>query len=140
MSQSAPKPVDSSAVERYRRRFSGVVVSGPGEGAGSDAEERLFLLSKATNEAIWDCNLDTRTIWWNEAYERLFGRRGVDDDATADWWIERINPEDRLLTVGHLEACLSSADTHWTAEYRLRRPDGTYAPIRDRTFISRRAD
>ncbi|NQT54546.1 PAS domain-containing protein, partial [bacterium] len=37
------------------------------------SEERLSLVASATNDAVWDCDLVERTIWWNEAYDRLLG-------------------------------------------------------------------
>jgi PAS domain S-box-containing protein len=138
MSLSVTQP-DASAFERYRRRFSGFVAVGHRTEPLNDAGERLELLLQATDEAVWDCNLDTRTIWWNEAYERIFGRRSP-NEAGSDWWIERIHPEDRQHTVLGLEAALAGDATHWSGEYRFRREDGSYAPFRDRAFIARGPD
>jgi PAS domain S-box-containing protein len=136
MPPGAPEPVNP--VDSYRKRFSGIVSSGA-RGSLSDAEERLVLLANATNDAIWDCDLDSHTVWWNEGYEKLFGRRG-NDDMSPDWWIERIHPGDRDATVKSLEAALAGPGNHWIAEYRFRRADNSFAPIRDRTFIARHDD
>ena len=134
--QSEAHPV----IEKYRRRFSEQLSPSPGGTSPlSEAEERFFVLSNATAEAIWDCNLDTQTVWWNETYERLFGRRTT-DELSPEWWIERIHPEDLEKTVTGLETALSGSGNHWLAEYRFRLQDGNYAPIRDRTFIARRPD
>lgn len=139
MSLSAAGPEANPVIERYRQRFPGLSSSCRGGSPLSEAEESLLLLSNATRDAIWDCNLDTGTVWWNDAYEEVCGRRGP-DNAHPDWWIERIHPEDRERTVAALEAALSGSASYWIAEYRFRREDGGFAQIRDRTFISRRQD
>ncbi|MGV3662022.1 MAG: PAS domain-containing protein, partial [Prosthecobacter sp.] len=38
------------------------------------SEERFRLLSKATNDAIWDWDLVTDSLWWNDGLETLFGQ------------------------------------------------------------------
>jgi PAS domain S-box-containing protein len=38
-----------------------------------ESEERLRLVSRATNDAVWDWNLMTNNLWWNEGFQKLFG-------------------------------------------------------------------
>ncbi len=98
-----------------------------------------MVLSNSTQVAIWDCNLETNAVWWNETYEKLFGPRSR-AEASPDWWVERLHPEDRERTVAGLEEALAGRGNHWLAEYRFRLPGGSYGLIRDSTFISRRED
>ena len=86
MNPAAPQYDADPVIQRYLQRFTGVTPSHPTDAALSEAEERLLVLAGATNEAIWDCNLETGIVWWNEVYERLFGRRGP-DAAASDWWV-----------------------------------------------------
>ncbi len=139
MSPSPETPDACSLLESYRRRFREITRSGPGDSPLTEAEEGFVVLSNATNDAIWDCNLDSRTMWWNDTYQELFGRRRS-DEGSPDWWIERIHPEDRDRVVAGLESALAGTGNHWLAEYRFRLANGTYGIIRDRTFIARRAD
>ncbi len=126
-------------VDRYRTRFTAMARSGSGGYPLSEAEEGFVVLANATNDAIWDCNLDTRTMWWNDVYETLFGRRTSEEDS-PDWWINRIHPEDRERTVASLETALAGTGNHWLAEYRFLLSGGNYGVIRDRTFIARHPD
>ena len=48
-------------------------------------QERFELLARATNDAVWDWNLITNEIWWNEGLRTLFGLRG-DEVPTIDSW------------------------------------------------------
>lgn len=99
-------------------------------------EERFRLAIKATNDAIWDIDLKTGTVSWNETYSTLYGRPPETSDSWQ-WWIDRIHPEDREGTVGELRAAISSSASSWTREYRFQRADGRWAHIYDRAYIAR---
>src|SRR2546430_6828386 len=43
------------------------------EGALRESEERFRTLAKATNDAVWDWDLGTNKVWWNEGVLTLFG-------------------------------------------------------------------
>jgi PAS domain S-box-containing protein len=38
-----------------------------------ESEQRFQLLSKATNDAIWDWDLLTNELWWSDSFATLFG-------------------------------------------------------------------
>ena len=40
------------------------------------SQERFELVTRATSDAIWDWNLETNYIWWNEGFQKLFGYSG----------------------------------------------------------------
>jgi two-component system CheB/CheR fusion protein len=100
------------------------------------SEERFRLAIQATNDAIWDINLATGTVHWNETYATAFGRPPETKDSWQ-WWIDRIYPEDRERTVGTFRAAIDGRETTWTCEYRFLRADGSWADIYDRAFIAR---
>src|SRR2546430_432863 len=37
------------------------------------SEQRFRTLAKATNDAVWDWDLGTNTVWWSEGVFTLFG-------------------------------------------------------------------
>jgi PAS domain S-box-containing protein len=37
------------------------------------SQERFELVTRATSDAVWDWNLSTDEIWWNEGFQKLFG-------------------------------------------------------------------
>jgi PAS domain S-box-containing protein len=100
------------------------------------SEERFRLAIKATNDAIWDIDLETGTVIWNETYTTLYGRPHDTSDSWQ-WWIDRIHPEDRERTVGGLRAAIRSTESSWTCEYRFQRADRNWASIYDRAYIAR---
>jgi PAS domain S-box-containing protein len=106
------------------------------EEALRQSEERFRLAIKATNDAIWDIDLDTGVVAWNDTYSALYGRP-PDTSNSWQWWVDRIHPDDREGTAQSLRAAISSNASSWTWEYRFQRASGAWADIYDRAYISR---
>jgi PAS domain S-box-containing protein len=102
-----------------------------------ETEERYRLASRATNDAIWDWNLQTDHIRWNEAVKTLFGYAGEEVGPSGAWWKEHIHPDDRERIRSSIYAVIDGRTDHWTDEYRFLRSDGSYADILDRGYVLR---
>ncbi len=105
--------------------------------AASEAERRLFLLSEALRGSTWEVDVATRRVRWGESVAALAGFASRDLSDPFGTWIERIHPDDRERVTGSFEAALASAASSWSAEYRLRRRDGTVAVVSARAVIDR---
>ena len=103
-----------------------------------EVEERYRLARLATNDAIWDWRLDDGHVIWNQAVETLFGYRL--EQTSADWWLEHIHPSDRRRIDEAIHGVIDGGGSAWSAEYRFRRVDGSYADIFDRGTVLRDAD
>lgn len=102
------------------------------------SEERFRLATKATNDSIWDIDLKTGVVSWNDTYAKLYGRPPETSDSWQ-WWIENIHSEDRESTVAGLRSAIAGRSPTWTCEYRFRRVSGEWAYIHDRAYIARGA-
>ncbi|WP_052389526.1 PAS domain S-box protein [Belnapia moabensis] len=100
-------------------------------------EERYHLAVRATNDAIWDWDLRSDRIEWNEALHENFGHLPVQIDPSGGWWLEHIHPEDRERISRSIHAVIDGGD-RWADEYRFLRADGSYADVLDRGFMVRR--
>jgi PAS domain S-box-containing protein len=98
-------------------------------------EERFQLVARATNDAIWDWDLTSGNIWWNRGITTLFGYPAGDVAAGGDWWAARIHPDHRDAVTAGIRAVMDAGDQSWSAEYRFRRADGSYADVFDRGFV-----
>lgn len=101
------------------------------------SEERFQLASRATNETIWDWNLETNAIEWNYASETLFGYSTEQVGTDLAWWVAQIHPEDQERVTAGINAVIESRVNSWTAEYRFRRADNFYSQILDRGYLIR---
>ncbi|KIG10749.1 PAS domain S-box protein [Caballeronia concitans] len=102
-----------------------------------EAEERYRFAARATSDAIWDWDLITDTIHWNEAVEVHFGFAPADIPESSAWWKEHIHAQDRESVVASVQAVIASDNDSWLAEYRFERSDGTYADVLDRGTVLR---
>ncbi len=102
------------------------------------ANERFAMATEAAEEAIWALNIETQTATWTDVYARSFGRRPA--DASPEWWLDHIHPEDRERVQAGFESALNGGAASWTCEYRMLRADGAWANVYDRGLIARAAD
>jgi len=102
-------------------------------------EQRFEYVARATNDAIWDRNLINNQGWWGGGFYKLFGYQPGEVQPDRHWWVEQIHPQDRDRVMYGINAAVESGDEHWSAEYRCRRADGSYAFVFDRGYILRDA-
>jgi PAS domain S-box-containing protein len=101
------------------------------------AEERYRLAFRATKDAIWDCDLTTDELDWNEALQTAYGYDPETVRVTAAWWLDHIHPADRDRVDASARAAIAGTGSDWYEEYRFRRADGSYAEVRDRATVIR---
>jgi diguanylate cyclase (GGDEF)-like protein/PAS domain S-box-containing protein len=99
------------------------------------SQERFELVTRATSDAIWDWNLETDDIWWNEGFQKLFGYSEEDIGSSVESWKRRIHPDDLDRVVTDLSRHINSGKNNWWNEYRFRCEDGTYAFVIDRGYV-----
>lgn len=97
--------------------------------------ERYQILSKATNDAIWDLDMATGKIIWNQSFFTIFGYRSDEIEYTSAWWRSKIHPEDVEQVANDYEHALQSGLTNWSASYRMMSADGTYNYIHNRGYV-----
>ncbi len=110
------------------------------EKALRDSEERFNLVSRATNDVVWDWDLVADTIWWNEGVTTVLGYAPQDVGHGGDWWKERIHPDEKEAILAATQRAIETGEEFCDEEYRFRRADGTYALVRDRGYVLRDAD
>ncbi|MNS29824.1 Autoinducer 2 sensor kinase/phosphatase LuxQ [compost metagenome] len=105
-----------------------------------EEEVRFALAAKATNDAIWDWNIQTGELLWHEGICRSFGYRWDEIEMTERWREERLHPDDRDSVLAAMQAaCHDAGENVWRGDYRFRRADGTYAWVSDRGYCVRDA-
>jgi PAS domain S-box-containing protein len=105
------------------------------EEALARSETRFQLISRATNDAVWDWELNTGHIWWNENIQTLFGYSLDQVGHDVAWWYERVHPEDVERFMTTVDDAISNNWNSYSSEYRFKRLDETYAHILERGYV-----
>lgn len=103
-----------------------------------DVNERYEYVNMATNDAIYDWDLQTDHIEWGDGFFRVFGDEPSPTRYPLARWAERVHPADREAISESLGIQLADPQQHkWSAEYRFRKNDGDYAQVEEIGYIKR---
>jgi PAS domain S-box-containing protein len=100
-------------------------------------EDRFLLISKATNDVIWDWDLIHNQLWWNEAFQRVFAHKAVTIDFGAHSWVDNIYSEDQTRVLDSIHSVIDGSENQWMCEYRFVDANGTPRLVMDRGFVIR---
>ncbi|MBK0402084.1 PAS domain-containing protein [Adhaeribacter sp. BT258] len=100
-------------------------------------EEMIRVVTQAVNDVIWDWNLETNQVNWNEGFNTKFGYAVEETEPTSLSWTNRIHPEDLERVSEKIHHVIDHGEEHWTDMYRFRLKDGSYAVILDRGAVLR---
>jgi len=106
-----------------------------------ESNERYNLISKTTNDMVWDWDLLTNKVYRNkEGWKKLFGNELNENENTeVQNWDDRVHPDD----IDHVKQITDelwkpeSTKDFYEVECRMRRDDGSYVFVHDRGYIMR---
>jgi len=99
------------------------------------SQERFELVTRATSDAVWDWDLYSDEIWWNEGVCKLFGYTADEMGADKTRWRERLHPDDRERVIRDITQHIDTGKANWSDEYRFRKKDGSYSFVSDRGYV-----
>lgn len=95
---------------------------------------RLELALAASNVGVWDVELATDRLSWDDRVRTLWGfppREGYFSEAD---WLSRLHPDDRDRALDEAREAVT-ASGRFVSEYRIVRPDGAVRHIRDTASV-----
>jgi PAS domain S-box-containing protein len=98
------------------------------------------LIFKATNDVLYDLDVQAGTVLWNEALYTEYGYHVSPEINTLEWWSGHIHLDDALTVESRIAVWLEGTEDSWQAEYRFAKADGTYKYVRDRGYVIRARD
>ncbi|WP_232336599.1 chemotaxis protein CheB [Mucilaginibacter aquatilis] len=101
----------------------------------TQSEERFNLVSQATNDTIWDWNLVTNEMWRSDNFTSMFGYENNTESSNIGYWFDKVHPEDRKRVEKSVHEAINKGKHNWSAEYRFKKADDSYAIILDRGNI-----
>ncbi|MFN2430127.1 MAG: ATP-binding protein, partial [Cryomorphaceae bacterium] len=94
--------------------------------------------SMATDDAIWDWNIQEGTLFMGEGFNKLFGYKSDFKEEQANIWSSHLHKDDAQRVIRSLESAVADGETtKWTEEYRYQKRNGAYAFVIDRGLVIR---
>lgn len=105
----------------------------------AETEERFAIVAMMTTDAVWDWDVATGHVQWNNNIASVFGHDDVPVEDGFREWEAKIHPDDRTRVISSVLAAIGGKAVTWMEEYRFRRGTGTYAEVIDQGHIIRDA-
>ena len=98
--------------------------------------ERHDIISKATNDIIWDWDLLTNKVrWYGQGLKNYLPADLHENSVPHDFWARGLHPEEKKATILKLQRAIVNGGGAWEGDNRFLRNDGTYAHINTRGYI-----
>ena len=88
-------------------------------------QERYALVAQATNDGIWEWDVDTNRIYCSKKWISLLGLSDKTVNDGSDVWLSRIHPQDRAMFKQKLQTLLTK-QKQLHCEYRIQHENGDY--------------
>jgi two-component system cell cycle sensor histidine kinase/response regulator CckA len=100
-------------------------------------DERFRFVARATTDVIWDWDINTNALVWNDSVEAVFGHKQNEIYPEFQWLHDHIHPDDRERVIAGIQGVLDHGGTSWSDQYRYRRGDDSYVNVMDRGYVAR---
>lgn len=125
------------ALENLARLAASLLEQRRVERALRQSEARFQAAARATNDVMWDWDLETDRVWRSDNFKHVVGAAIL--EGTFDSWMRHVHPDDCERVLQGLHAARAGSGQSWSDEYRLQVQSGRYLHIHDRGYIIRDA-
>ncbi len=102
------------------------------EGELRKVEDRLRIVARASNDVVWEWDIQNGKVWFSENFQNVLGYPREEIGAHLENWHGLIHPDDRARVISSLTAMLANSGRVWWSEHRLRLANGSYLHVYDR--------
>lgn len=99
------------------------------------ALERYNIVSKATNDVIYDYDMVHNNIIYNTSLTQLVNCDLRQINYDLQWWRSLIHPDDLVEIQNSQEKVLQNKETNWWCEYRVNCGNGEYKFVYDQGYF-----
>lgn len=101
------------------------------------SEERMALAFQATQDGVWDWNLETDEVFYSHRWKSMLGYEEAELEHHVSTWRSLMHPEDLPRTMEALAAVLRG-ERDYVMEFRMRHKAGHYLSVLSRGYPWRR--
>jgi two-component system, cell cycle sensor histidine kinase and response regulator CckA len=105
----------------------------------SSAQSRYHfeIAARATNDAVRDWDLTSRSLHWPQGLDTLLGYEQAFADGEIGFWEQRVHPGDRTRITASIRDAIANGAERWNSDYRFRHAQGNYLHLLERALIVR---
>ncbi|MBS7562882.1 PAS domain S-box protein [Mucilaginibacter sp. Bleaf8] len=85
-----------------------------------EALDRYGIVSKATQDVIYDHNFELHTITFNTNLHLLIGQNAQNHNNSISWWLSLIHPDDLEVVLQSQKEVNQKRETRWQCQHRIR--------------------
>ncbi|WP_394199835.1 putative bifunctional diguanylate cyclase/phosphodiesterase [Shewanella waksmanii] len=93
-----------------------------------DSQERLAIAAEAAEIGIWDYQIDSQSLIWDDWMYKLYDVNPQQTSATFDTWADAIHPDDAAKALHSFQDAIANAK-NFNGEFRIVRGDGEVRTI-----------
>jgi diguanylate cyclase (GGDEF)-like protein/PAS domain S-box-containing protein len=91
-----------------------------------EAKQRYELFALGAHDGLWDCNLETKQVYYSPRWKSMLGYDNHEIIDTLQEWHERIHTDDRNHVIFDLSEHFAQRTEVFANKHRLRHKDGGY--------------
>jgi diguanylate cyclase (GGDEF)-like protein/PAS domain S-box-containing protein len=103
-----------------------------------ESEEKLSYTLKATNDGIWDRNLESDKLYLSDRYYEILGYNPGEITITNKGFEELLHPEDKEGVLQKIQECIEGKTKDYSAEFRIKIKSGKWKWILSRGNVAYR--
>jgi len=101
------------------------------------AEHRFRTIAQATSDVIYERDVASDHVWVSNGISQHFGYPAFYEGHPRTFWVDNVHPEDRGSVLGQIDRAMQTGLEDWSVEYRFRKFDGSFVPVRENAVIVR---
>lgn len=102
------------------------------------AEERHLVVSRAATDLVYEWDIKTGILQWNDALSTYFQHRAEDVSSNVEFF-KKLHPDERVSLSARIDGVIDGGGSQFSAEHRLRRADGSYGDVHTSIHVIRDA-
>ncbi|MDP3445461.1 MAG: PAS domain S-box protein, partial [Ignavibacteria bacterium] len=96
------------------------------------SEERYALVIEASEQGIWDWNVETNEVFFSEQWKKQIGYKDDELKNEFNTWVEHLHPNEKEYCQNAVLSYLNKPVEHFILDFRFRHKDGTYRWIHNK--------
>lgn len=136
-----PSEEEENLIESARNLVQVIYENKLAQAALKQSNERFNYATAASNDAIYDWDIQTDDLYWGAGFEKIFGYSRNSENSDLSFWLSMLHPDDTHAVFNSLTKALQDKTSdYWKESYKCTRADKSVVYVVERGYIIRDGD